>query len=30
LQATLEEEKATDLKLTQFAEKAGNVKAKKE
>ncbi|MFM0625699.1 YciE/YciF ferroxidase family protein [Paraburkholderia xenovorans] len=30
LQATLEEEKATDLKLTQFAEKAGNVKAKME
>ncbi|HEY4297626.1 MAG TPA: DUF892 family protein [Paraburkholderia sp.] len=30
LQETLEEEKATDLKLTQFAERAGNIKAKKE
>lgn len=29
LKATLEEEKATDLKLTEFAEKAGNVEAKK-
>ena len=28
LKATLEEEKATDLKLTEFAEKAGNVEAK--
>lgn len=28
LQETLEEEKATDLKLTKFAEKAGNVQAK--
>lgn len=28
LKETLEEEKATDLKLTQFAEKAGNEKAK--
>lgn len=29
LQETLEEEKATDLKLTQFAQKAGNVQAQK-
>lgn len=29
LQATLEEEKATDLKLTDFAERAGNEKASK-
>ncbi|MCC8404477.1 ferritin-like domain-containing protein [Paraburkholderia sp. MMS20-SJTN17] len=28
LKATLEEEKATDLKLTEFAEKAGNQKAR--
>lgn len=28
LKQTLEEERATDLKLTQFAEKAANVKAK--
>ena len=27
LKATLEEEKATDLKLSEFAEKAGNAKA---
>ncbi|MCC8392259.1 ferritin-like domain-containing protein [Paraburkholderia sp. MMS20-SJTR3] len=30
LRATLEEEKATDLKLSEFAEKAGNEKAKQQ
>jgi len=30
LKETLEEEKATDLKLTEFAERAGNEKAKQQ